>query len=122
MIPGFEAIVEERIRKAQKEGRFNNLPGRSKPLKFEPDQGPEEWRMANKILKNAGFVPPAVELRKEISQTREALSDKALDKAAQNKLLKRLNYLTAKLDSTTPGRSAGLLDPVYGKAVMKKLL
>ncbi len=61
MIPGFENIVEERIKQAQKKGQFDNLKGLSKPLKFEEYQGPEELRMAHKILKNAGFLPPEIE-------------------------------------------------------------
>jgi hypothetical protein len=34
---------------------------------------PDELRMAYKMLKNAGFVPPEVELRKEIVSLREML-------------------------------------------------
>jgi len=37
MITGFEKIVEERIRQAQKKGEFDNMPGSGKPLKFEDD-------------------------------------------------------------------------------------
>ncbi len=35
MITGFEKIVEERIKQAQKNGEFDNLPGFGKPLLFE---------------------------------------------------------------------------------------
>ena len=66
MIPGFEAIVEERIKKAQKDGAFDNLDGTSKPLKFEDQHVPEELRLAHKILKNAGFLPPEIEIKKKI--------------------------------------------------------
>ena len=52
MIQGFEKIVEERIRKAQKKGEFENLVGSGKPLKFNSDWFiPEELRLAYKILK-----------------------------------------------------------------------
>ena len=58
MFPGFERVVEERIRSAQKRGDFDNLPGSGKPISFEDDRFvPEELRLAYKILKNAGFVP-----------------------------------------------------------------
>ena len=75
MIQGFEKIVEERIRKAQNKGEFENLVGSGKPLKFNSDLFvPEELRMAYKILKNADCVPPEIELKKEIKQTEDLLA------------------------------------------------
>lgn len=67
MIPGFEAIVEERIKKAQKNGAFDNLEGTHKPLKFEDQHIPQEFRLAHKILKNSGFLFSEVELKKYYS-------------------------------------------------------
>ena len=58
MLAGFDKIVEERIRDAQRRGMFNHLEGAGKPLK--PDEFanvPEELRMAYKILKNADMLP-----------------------------------------------------------------
>ena len=48
----FARVVEERIREAQKEGAFDNLPGKGKPLQLE-DQSliPEDLRMSYHILK-----------------------------------------------------------------------
>ena len=54
MIPGFEQIVEERIKKAQYKGFFDDLPEAGKPLDLTADQHiPEDLRLAHKILKNA---------------------------------------------------------------------
>ena len=58
MIPGFEKLVEERIKKAQKEGLFDNLEGARKPLNLDEMNIPDNLRLAHKILKNAGFLPP----------------------------------------------------------------
>ena len=72
MIPGFNKIVETRILTAQKNGEFDDLEGSGKPLKL--DDGccvPEELRLAYKVLKNADFVPPEIELKKEIKQTED---------------------------------------------------
>lgn len=45
-------IAEQRIRQAEEEGLFDNLPGKGKPLKLEDDSDvPEELRMTFKILK-----------------------------------------------------------------------
>ncbi|MDB5837033.1 MAG: hypothetical protein JWR14_6863 [Caballeronia sp.] len=57
-----DALVEQRISAAAARGEFDNLPGTGEPLEFDDDAlVPEEVRVANRIMKNAGFVPPAVE-------------------------------------------------------------
>jgi hypothetical protein len=37
MFPGFDRIIEERIRRAQQKGKFEDLEGTGKPLIFEKD-------------------------------------------------------------------------------------
>ena len=99
MIPGFNKIVEERIRKAQKKGEFENLDGSGKPLNLLDDQTvAEELRLAYKILKNADCLPPEIELKKEIQQTEELLSGMG-ETAAKHRTLKKLNYLIMKLNT-----------------------
>ncbi|MBF0414050.1 MAG: DUF1992 domain-containing protein [Desulfamplus sp.] len=73
MIPGFESLVEERILKAQKNGELDNLPGEGKPLNLDDMTIPEEFRMVHRILKNSGFLPPEVELRKQIRNLEDML-------------------------------------------------
>lgn len=70
----FQKIVEEKIREAIERGEFDNLPGKGKPLSFDDDQVPEDKRLAYKILKNAGCVPPELELKKEIMTLRRLIS------------------------------------------------
>jgi excinuclease UvrABC helicase subunit UvrB len=122
MIPGFQAIVEERIKKAQKKGEFDNLPGKGKPLPVEAANVPEELRMAHKILKNAGFLPPQVEVKKQITQTRELLDSIEAPGPEKTRVQKRLNYLLTKLD-TLKGDSctAALARDQYRNAMIKKL-
>jgi hypothetical protein len=99
MLAGFEKIVEERIRIAQKKGAFDNLEGRGKPLVFEDDRHvPEELRLAYKILKNADCLPPELELKKEIRQTEDLLAGMS-DTALRYRTLKKLNFLILKLNS-----------------------
>ena len=99
MIPGFEALVEQRIKKAQKEGAFDNLEGANKPLKFEDEHVPEELRLAHKILKNSGFLPPEVELKKKISQVEQLMDAAQIDSPERLKIQKKLNYLLTKLNT-----------------------
>ena len=50
----FAAISERRIQEAIREGLFDNLEGRGKPLVFEDETWiPEDLRMAYRVLKNA---------------------------------------------------------------------
>ena len=86
-------IAEERIRKAQEEGVFDNLPGKGKPLQLEDDSRiPEDLRLAYKILKNANCLPPEMELRKEIFSLRQLL-DAATDDDVRRDLRRQLNLL-----------------------------
>ena len=99
MIPGFNKIVEERIRKAQKKGEFENLEGTGEPLNLADDQAvAEELRLAYKILKNADCLPPEIEIKKEINQTEKLLAGMT-DTAEKYRTLKKLNFLIMKLNT-----------------------
>jgi len=98
MFPGFEKIVEDKIKRARKRGAFKNLPGSGKPLSLDKAIVPEDCRMAYKILKNADFVPPEVEMLKEIRQT-ETLLAGMKDTAEKYKTLKKLNFMILKLNT-----------------------
>jgi hypothetical protein len=69
-------IAEQKIQEAMRKGAFDNLSGQGKPLEIEDlsDINPES-RMAFKILKNAGCVPPEVELKKEINELERKISE-----------------------------------------------
>jgi hypothetical protein len=95
MISGFQRIIEERILEAQKKGDFDNLPDAGKPLELEDDSRvPEDLRLAYKILKNAGFVPPELQLNKDIRQTEDLLegATSVKDKYRIMKKLKALKF------------------------------
>ncbi|MBC8443551.1 MAG: DUF1992 domain-containing protein [Deltaproteobacteria bacterium] len=104
MFTGFEKIVEDRIRKAQKMGAFENLEGYGKPLRFDDDQMiAEDLRLAYKILKNADFTPPEIEVRKKIEATEQLLSGMK-DTAEKYRTLKKLNMLIMKLNMLRQSR------------------
>jgi len=99
MITGFEKIVENRIKQAQKKGAFEHLPGSGQPLSWENDHFvSEELRLAYKILKNADCLPPEIELKREIRVTEDLLSGMT-ETAEKYRTLKKLNYLIMKLNS-----------------------
>lgn len=63
-----ESLVERRIRQAQEQGLFDDLPGRGRPLDLHDDNPFEDpdWRLAYRILRNAGFAPRWIELGREL--------------------------------------------------------
>ena len=73
-MPAVEILAERKILEAMRRGEFDNLPGAGKPLRMEDDSMvPAELRAAYRILKNAGCLPPELELRKEILTLRDLL-------------------------------------------------
>lgn len=92
-------VAEQKIREAMARGEFDNLPGAGKPLVMEDYSGiPEELRMAYKVLKNAGCVPPEVELRKEIVTLQNLLA--TLEEGEERRIrLRELNFKLLKLNS-----------------------
>lgn len=69
----WESAVDKAIRDAQARGAFDNLSGTGKPIRWDDDHAPNEWRMANRILKNAGYAPSWIEDDKWIRQERKAV-------------------------------------------------
>ena len=73
-ISGWDGLVERKIRKAQKQGLFDDLPGKGEPLNLSenPFLDPS-WRTAYKLLQDQGFAPEWIELDKEIRIELEGL-------------------------------------------------
>jgi hypothetical protein len=68
MFGAFNELVEQRIREAMRKGEFQGLPGEGEPLRLDDDPlVPEELRMAYRVLRNAGYVPPEVEALRELN-------------------------------------------------------
>lgn len=70
----FRTIAERKIQEALEQGLLDHLPGRGKPLVFEDLSGvPQELRMGYKILKDAGVLPPEMELKKSVARLRDLI-------------------------------------------------
>lgn len=121
MLPGFDKIVEERIRHAQRKGEFENLSGTGEPLDLEEDRHvAEELRLAYKILKNADCVPPEIELKKEIRRTEDLLVDMG-DTAEKFRILKKLNFLIMKLNAMCKGAVMFEVPQQYSAKLIERL-
>src|SRR4028119_1285319 len=67
-----EIIADRKIRDAQDEGHFDNLPGKGQPLHLEFDpRVPPEQRAAYRLMKDAQLLPDWIQLDKEIRQRGE---------------------------------------------------
>ena len=98
-----DLLAAQRIREAQVRGAFDALPGAGRPLDLdEPPLVPDDVRMANRILKNAGFVPPEVELRRERHDASRSVAE-ACDDTARAAALRKLHALELRIAAARPG-------------------
>lgn len=116
----FEWIAERRIAEAVERGDFDHLPGSGAPLNLEQDLlVPDELRMACRVLRNAGMLPPELEVRREIADLQRLLEDCADDDERRDGYA-RLACLRLRLESTRAGRALNL-DPAYHDRVVDRL-
>jgi hypothetical protein len=94
-----DALVERRIAQAIAEGALDDLPGAGKPLILDDDRMiPEDLRVAYRILRNAGYIPPEIEQRREMADL-AALMRHATDEAERRCAAARFALLCAKLEA-----------------------
>jgi hypothetical protein len=66
-----EYIAERRIEQAQREGVFDDLPGKGLPLPRDKFADlPQEIRLAARVLANSGYAPEEVTLLKALNEAR----------------------------------------------------
>lgn len=115
-----EDLAEQRIRSAIADGAFERLPGRGRPLaRDDAALVPEEMRLAYRVLKNAGYVPEELALRREIAGVHALLAE-ALDGAERRIANKRLALLRTRLAACS-GESPLHLDGEYGDRIRRRL-
>ena len=120
MLSGFTKLVEQRIQAAQRNGEFEDLQGSGKPIEFADDSGiPEDLRVAYKMLKNADYAPPEIEIKKQILTT-EDLLDGLPEGREKYKVIKKLNYLVMKLNCLRR-TSINMEEPQYSGQIIDRL-
>jgi hypothetical protein len=95
-----DLLAERKIEEALAKGDLAGLPGEGRPLDLDDDLLiPEDLRMAYRILKNSGFVPPEVEQIREIAELeRTVLRDSEADEVARVRAVKRLALLRSRVE------------------------
>jgi hypothetical protein len=140
MLRALDDLVEQRIREAQQRGEFDALPGAGRPLAIEDDSlVPEELRVALRVLKNAGMVPPQVHALRDLDAllaemvAAEAGDGEACDRnegdreagdgedrARRRSGARRLLAITMALEAQGLGTVASAL-PEYRQRLMERL-
>ncbi len=89
-----EDLIEARIRKAMAEGEFDNLPGKGKPIDLSKYYGvPEHLRIAYQMMKDSGYIPEEVRLKKEMELLKGKIKQ-CNSEAEKNKLMKELTDIS----------------------------
>jgi hypothetical protein len=90
----FEDLVETKIKKAMDNGAFQNLKGKGKPIDLSKYYGiPEHLRLGYQILRNAGYLPEEVRLKKEMEVIKEKIRKTKSEKKKQ-KLMRELSEIS----------------------------
>ena len=86
--------VDEIIRAAMERGKFDDLPGRGKPIGLSVYfNTPEDLRLTYSVLKNAGVLPEEIESLKAIETLKSEL-DTCQDEHQRKTIIKMINNLT----------------------------
>ncbi|MER6317016.1 DUF1992 domain-containing protein [Streptomyces sp. NPDC001581] len=106
-----ESFVDRQIRQAAERGEFENLPGYGKPLASLDAPYDELWWIKGK-LHGEGFavLPPALALRKEAEDAREAALAARSERQVRDVLTTVNEKIRAALLRPPPGPPLGLTE------------
>ena len=103
-MPTQDEEIARHLREAAESGEMQRIAGYGKPLPEDAgwDATPEEFRMPFKILKNAGYAPPEVEmfrLRAELATQIEASASESEKLALRRKLADLQQKISLRLEA-----------------------
>lgn len=91
-----ETLIDLKIKQAEMEGQFKNLPGQGKPFDFSQYANtPEHLRAAYHVLKSSGFLPEEVRLKREMEEIKERVQQ-CHDQQEKRRLLRELSDVSQK--------------------------
>ena len=70
---------------------------------------PEDLRVANRILKNAGYVPPELDALRQLAQLEQLVYDECTDAIAHAKAVKKLALLRTRIEAGYYGKAVARL-------------
>ena len=91
-------LAEKNISQAIERGDLENLPGAGKKLNLDDDRMvPPELRVGYRILKNAGFLPPEIQLQREVKSIEQLLAASVPETTEYQRAENRLQMLRLRL-------------------------
>ena len=117
-----ERLAEAKIREAMERGEFDNLPHAGKSLPLDSSAFvPHDLKLAYKILKDNGFLPPEMELRKEILTLKDLLST-ITDDDERYRLAREVNDRVLRLNLLLKRSFEHEDRQVYGRKLRNKMV
>jgi hypothetical protein len=114
-------IAERKILEAMKEGDLNSEKWKNKPLPLDDDSFvPDDLKMAYKILKNSGYLPPEIEAKKEIKKLEDLIACTE-DEHVRLKQMKKLNVLMMKVEAKRSSPSNIAAQDDYFRKVVERI-
>ncbi|MBX2839471.1 MAG: DUF1992 domain-containing protein [Gammaproteobacteria bacterium] len=115
-------LAEQKILAAIERGEMDNLSGQGKPLILDDTSAiPEELRAGYRLLKNAGYLPPELELRKEIRHVEELLHHVETSDE-ERALMRKLNFLRARLNDQGRPFSCLVEEERYKEKLLQRII
>ena len=115
--PALAALVEKRLEEAAAKGELSGLPGEGRPLDLDEDVlVPAELRVAYRIVRNAGFLPPELADIAEVQALIGAIGRGEVEPGSR-----RLRALLIQLESSGRHLTAGRAWHDYEAALQRRL-
>ncbi len=115
-----DRLAESKICQARDAGDLNNLPGSGQRIPDETEMAgvAPSLRVAYRIMKNAGFIPEELQMRREIAEI-DLLLSACQDKVEAVAYRKRLDLLIGRLGEIRGGNL--ILQEAYFRQVTSRL-
>ncbi|MEA1063179.1 DnaJ family domain-containing protein [Apirhabdus apintestini] len=116
----YDGKAERRILDAQRKGGFDDLPSVGQPITLDDDSHiPSELRTAYRILKNTGYLPAELELRKQAVELNDLLENIHKEGPDYVILTRQLRLLELRLKLS--GQNTDFLHGEYRCHLVKKM-
>jgi hypothetical protein len=114
-------IAERKISEAIERGELDNLAFHGVRIVPEDLSGvPETLRMGYKVMKNAGILPPEMQLKKDMVSLQQLL-DACEDDVEKKHLQQKLNARTMRFNMLMEKRAQGPAYQKYQAQIMQRL-
>lgn len=114
-------IAEQKIIEAMKTNNFTSDKWKNKPLPLDDDLNvPDDLKMAYKIMKNSGYLPPEIIEKKEVHRLEELIAATE-DEHERLKQMKKLNVLLMKIDAARPSCSNIAHQDDYYRKIVERI-